>query len=261
MSLWRNARRSFATGMKLVPHRFRFAAALVASRPAASLLAGSALFRSEVGRYQDGAWDLALFHLLDAMTKAGATFDLQPDTEGLDRLQDAIAEGRGALVCGAHSTLNFLTPRLLHDLGRTPLIIAVDPGMRIPGTTLTGCALPPSPTFMLRVRSWWRDGGLVCAALDNDVVHKRGRTRYETPLGATEISHPLLELAARCRVPVVFVGARVDGRRGLVMTFGVPSAASRTDAQQTAREMAAFVSEHAQKVAARDGRGDAVEGG
>ena len=151
-----------------------------------------------------------------------------------------------------HSLLNFVTPRLLHDLGHTPLVITVDGDMRIPGTTLAGHALVPSPTFMLRVRSRWRHGGLVCAAIDNDVPSKRGRTSFDTALGTSFVMHPLLALALRCAVPVVFVAARVDPKRGLVFTFGASSAAVGTEVERVAHEMAGFVRQHARRVVARD---------
>ncbi|MGH8587850.1 MAG: hypothetical protein ACREXX_00495 [Gammaproteobacteria bacterium] len=221
------------------------------SRPLAAVLVFSETFRGQIRHHVDGSRDLALFHLLDCMTCYDTTFDLGAHVEGLEHVTRVLDAGRGGLVVGVHSQLNLMTPRVLHDLGSTPLMVAAWSDIRIAGTGITGYGVLPTPAFMLRLRSWWRRGGLVCAMLDNADPSKRAHTTYDTPLGRNVISHSLLRLATRFRVPVVFATARADAAHGLVITFGAPDDDAGDDVDRIAHEFVAFLRRHATRVAER----------
>jgi lauroyl/myristoyl acyltransferase len=197
----------------------------------------------------DGAREFALFGLLDSMTCYDTPFDYGGRVEREDLVTRAMRQGRGVLLVTAHGTLSLLVTRFLFDRGIPSLIVTAGPGLRIAGTSITADTVTPSATFMLRIRSWWRRGGLVGAMVDGPGT--REAVTYQTAAGPAHLSLPLLNLATRCGVPVVFLASRADDDCGVVITFGAPSAEACGDAREIVRELAVFLAEHVDRVTAR----------
>ena len=233
----------FALAMRLVPRRRRFRAAVLVARAAAPLLRRTQAYREQRKVNLDGASEIALHLVLHTLTQNGTEFDPVIAADGYERLERALAAGRGVLLIAPHAALSLLTIRLFHDAGLDPVVIAADPRMRVSGTRLTPHLVQPSRTFLVEARSRLRRGRLVCAMPDR-AEPREGRTiESATAAGRVFIAPALMRVAERCGAEVVFVVARCGGR-GVVATFAAPSPEAAGSAEAVTRDFVEFVRAH-----------------
>lgn len=241
------AGRCFALLMRLVPRRRRFGAAVMLARAAAPLLRRTQAYKEQRKINVDGASDIVLFFVLEALTKNGTEFDPLIAAGGYERLERALASGRGVLLVAPHTALSLTTLRFLHDAGLEPVTVAADPRMRLSGTRVTAQTMQPSRTFLVEVRSRLRRGGLVCAMPDKR-EHQEGRTiEFTTAKGRVIIAPALMRVAARCGAEVVFLETHFEGR-SIVANFAAPAPESAGSAERITADFVEFVRVH---VAAR----------
>jgi lauroyl/myristoyl acyltransferase len=246
------AERCFASAMRLVPRRRRFAAAVLVARAALPLLRRTNAYRVQERIGFDGPRELALHFVLNALTRRGTRFDPVIDVKGFEELGRAYAAGRGVLVIGPHAALTLLMVRLFYDRGMDPVVISPDPLMRVGGTGVTARTLQPSPTFLVKTRSSLRRGELVCAMPDRAEHHGARTVEFATANGRVIVAPALTHVAARCGAEVVFTEVHVEGR-GLVGTIAAPSAASAGAADAIIKDFMDFVRAREEARSARQG--------
>lgn len=241
---WHVATRALALALRAAPRRHRFAAARLLARAAAPLARRTPGYDEKRRLGIDGPGEITLHHALSVMAHSGALFDLELEIDGAEHLDAALAAGRGVLVVAPHALLSLSLFRYLYDAGRVPAVVSAAPFEHIYGTRLVVPAVRPSPTFMIRVRSLLRAGGTVCAMIDQEPPGKPRATEFATPGGIVRVSDSLIRLALRCGAEVVFHAARLDRRRGLVLSFAAPRPAARASAEAITQDFVAFVSSH-----------------
>jgi lauroyl/myristoyl acyltransferase len=230
----------FSTAMRLLPRRRRFGAAIFIARAAVPLVRRTEAFREQRRGNVDGACEIALYFVLNTLTKNGTEFDPAITVHGDDELQRALAAGKGALVISPHMVLSLLMVRFFHDSGYDPLVIAADPQMRVGGTTLTAQTVQPSPTFLVAIRTKLRAGRLVCGMPDRG-EHSEGRTiEFATANGRIILAPALMQVAARCEAKVIFLKVYVE-QGGLVAHM---VSASESSADRITADFIKFVQAH-----------------
>jgi dienelactone hydrolase len=117
--------RGVALGMRIVPRRHRFGAALFLSRIMRPIIRLTTAYREHRANSSDTDREVALHHLLRVMTEHGTPFDLGWIVEGHDEVCEALASTRGVLFAAPHAMLATLTSRYVYDLGRIPTVIAL----------------------------------------------------------------------------------------------------------------------------------------
>ena len=129
--------------------------------------------------------------------------------------------------------------------GYRPTIVSSNPRRPRPGTgkILLG------PSFMLRVRTSLRGGGLVLAMIDHPASSDRRIRRVATPGGDMFVSDGLVRLAMRCGATTLFGSAALDGS-DVRVTLRRPSLEA-TSADATLDEFCAFVAAGASRAAGR----------
>jgi lauroyl/myristoyl acyltransferase len=183
------------------------------------------------------------------MANSGALFDLEMSVDGAEALDDALKKGEGVLIVAPHALLSLSLFRYLHGIGCVPTIISVAPLVHIYGTRLVVRALQPSPTMMFGLRSVLRDGGVVCAMIDQQRPESQKTIEVATPEGPIYISDALIRLARRCDARVIFTAVRLDKRRGVVLTFGAPVSDLPISAETITADFVTFLQAHMAVVA------------
>jgi lauroyl/myristoyl acyltransferase len=233
----------FALAMRLVPRGRRFGAAVLVARAAAPLIRRTQAYREQRRNNVDGVSEIALHFVLNTLTKNGTEFDPVIAVNGYEGLERALAAGRGVLLITPHTALSLLMVRLFHDAGLDPVVVAVDPQMRVSGTRVRAQTVQPSRTFLVETRSRLRGGKLVCAMPDRP-DHQEGRTiEFGTANGPVIIATPLMHLAARCGAEVLFIETHFDGR-GVAANFAAPAPESAGSADAVTRDFIEFVRAH-----------------
>ncbi|HET9982149.1 MAG TPA: hypothetical protein VFQ38_01115 [Longimicrobiales bacterium] len=245
------AANALGLSLRIVPRRHRFGAASLVARALRPLLARTTLYREQLRHRVDSLPEIALFRVLDALTRTGTRFDPVMTIDGGEALQAALQSGRGVLVVAPHAMLTTLIVRRLHDMGCAPEVVSADPGMRIDGTRLPARTIQPSPAFLLAVRSRLRAGGVVCAMIDRGEPSEGRTVEFATPGGPVLVADALVRLAVRCGARVVFTTFRLDERGRVVAALASPDAASSGSPEAILGDFAAFVRTHVARIAAR----------
>jgi lauroyl/myristoyl acyltransferase len=233
----------FSTTMRLLPRRRRFGAAIFLARAAVPFVRRTEAFREQRRGNVDGACEIALYFVLNTLTKNGTEFDPVINVTGDDELKRALAAGKGVLVVSPHMVLSLLMVRLFHDSGYDPLVIAADPQMRISGTTLTAQTIQPSPTFLVATRTKLRAGRLVCGMPDRG-EHSEGRTlEFTTANGPIILAPALMQVAARCESRVILLKVHVE-QGGVVAQMIPASESSAGSADRITADFIEFVQAH-----------------
>ena len=233
----------FALAMRTIPRRRRFGAAVLMARAASPLIRRTEAYREQRKANIDGVYEIALHFVLDTLTKNGTGFDPVIAINGYEALERALAIGKGVLLIAPHTALSLLMVRLLHDAGLDPVVVAVDPQMRVSGTRILAQIVQPSRTFLVETRSRLRDGKLVCAMPDR-WDHQEGRTiEFDTANGRVIIAPALMQVAARCGAEVLFVETHFDGHR-VVANFASPAPESAGSSDAVTRDFIEFVRTH-----------------
>jgi hypothetical protein len=245
---WHIASRAFALTMWATPRPYRFKAAKALSRCLAPIVRRTSWYRSQSGLRIDGVREIALHHVLSIMNHSGALFDPKLCVDGAEQLDAALKSGRGVLFVAPHALLSLTLFRYLYDRHTVPMIVSLAPLVHVYGKRLVARAIQPSPSFMIRLRSVLRGGGVVSAMIDRQPAGQPGTVELETASGPVYISDALIRLAKRCNAHVIFTAVRVDKHRGVVLTFRSTEPAQRAEVCTITKEFAAFLQEHLTRV-------------
>jgi len=218
----------FATLMRLMPLRYRFAAALIIARAAVPLFRMTDAYRVQELIGFDSPHEIALHFILNALTRNGARFNPVVNVKGFEEFERAYRVGKGVLVIGPHAALTLLMIRFFYDRGLDPVVISPDPRMRVGGTNVTVRTVQPSPMFLVKTRSRLRRGELVCAMPDRAEHHGTRTVEFATDKGRVIVAPALMQVAARCGAEVVFTEVHAEGH-ALVGRLIVPSAGAGED--------------------------------
>lgn len=248
---WYLLSRAFALTMWTLPRRYRFRAAALLSRALAPVVRRTPLYRAHRRLRIDGVSELALYYALEIMTNSGASFDPALEVEGSRILSDALERGEGVLLIAPHALLSQLIFRPLYDMGHVPTVISAAPLAHVYGTRLVVRAVQPSPTFMIRVRSVLRNGGVVCAMVDGEHAAGQGLVNFTTAEGTMVISDALIRLALRCKARVLFTSVRIDRDRGALLTIAEPATTEGLTAETVTKDFARYIQAHIAAVAFR----------
>lgn len=233
----------FATAMRLIPRRRRFGVAALIARAAAPLVRRTAAYRNQQTCNVDGVREIALHLVINTLTKNGTEFDPVLTVRGIEGLKRALASGAGVLMLSPHTALSLLMVRVFHDAGLDPVVVAVDPRMRVGGTLTAAQVVQPSPTFLVTLRSKLRGGKLVLAMPDRG-EHREGRTvEFHTANGRVIVATALMQLAARCEAKVGFFEVHVE-EGGVVANIVAPAPAAAGSAQSITGDFIEFVRAH-----------------
>jgi plastocyanin len=216
--------------MRLAPRRYRFGAALMMARAAVPFLRRTSAYREQEVKGFDGPREIALYFMLNALTRNSTRFDPVIDVRGFEAFERAYAAGKGVLVIGPHAALTLLMVRLFYDRGLDPVVVSPDPQMRVGGTTVTVRTVQPSPTFLVKTRSLLRRGEIVCAMPDRAEHHGARTVEFATASGRVIIAPALMRVAARCGARVVFTEVHVEGHSVVAGTISAPDDTSSGDA-------------------------------
>jgi lauroyl/myristoyl acyltransferase len=235
--------------LKAVPRHYRFDAARVLARAVEPVLRRTTLYRTWPTRL-DGVRELALYGVMTLMDRQRVLFDPRLRLPGVDLLHDDLERGRGVLLLGMHQSLATLFPRYLHDIGRTPLIVAASTTFPIVGSATSAPALQGSASLLVRVRSQLRAGGVVCAMLD---VGGRESISADTAAGHMGLNHAWMRLAWRCQASILFVWAHVERTR-IVITLSRPAYAPDASADEVIDAVVSHACAHIERLVASEGR-------
>jgi hypothetical protein len=197
--------------MALLPRRFRFGAALTATR---LLRRPVWLIRRNLrGMWLSGSYDETLRILLRSMIVSGVRFDPHPELDVPAGFLDELRRSGGMIVTG-HFILNTLMTRYLHDHGFAPVPVKTYPELDpcVWGTDVPVEVIKPSPNVLVQVRSRLAAKRPVILALDSDHPGPTS-TPVETPAGTYYVSPAALELARRMGMPVWFACVRAQRNR------------------------------------------------
>jgi lauroyl/myristoyl acyltransferase len=240
----------FAMAMRLIPRRRRFRVAVLVSRAALPLIRRTEAYREQRKAKVDGIREIALYLILDCLTKHGTRFDPVINVTHYENVERALAAGKGVLSISPHTVLSLFLARLFHDAGHDPVIVTADPRMRVGGTILEAETIQPSPTFLVAIRNRLRGGRLVCAMLDRAEAREGRTVEFATSRGRIIIATALIRVAARSETSVVFSEAHLD-ERGIVITFAPPSSSSDA-ADAITRDFIEFVRTHIETRSPKD---------
>jgi hypothetical protein len=251
---WHLISRAFALAMWAIPRRYRFSAALRLARVSNPIVRRLPWYRARRELRIDGVSEIALYHALEIMSNSGALFDPVLDVEGAEIFYNALSSDQGVLVTAPHALLNLLVPRNLYDAGYIPTVISSSSSIHLYGTRLFAHTIRPSPTFMIRLRSVLRSGGVVCAMVDGRHATKQKLIQFPTVEGPMYISDAMFRLALRCNARILFVSVRVDQRRGLLLTVAEPATSPCLTVETITSDCIAFIQAHIAAVASSAGK-------
>jgi lauroyl/myristoyl acyltransferase len=230
----------FSILMRLVPRARRFNVALLVARAVAPVIGRTQAYREQRSFKMDTVREISLSLVLNTLMRNGTEFDPVITVKGYEELERAFSAGKGVLVLTPHTALSLLMPRLFHDKGLDPVIIAADPLMRLSGTGLVAQTVLPSPAFLVETRSKLRAGRLVCAMPDR-LEHQNGRTiEFTTANGPVIVATALMRVAERCEANVAFMEAHIDEGK-VVATLAAPSPPTAPSADAITSDFVEFV--------------------
>jgi len=229
--------------MRLLPRRYRFAAAVLTARLLRRYIRHTPHYAAQRPLMLDTAADIALYVVLAQLAKRGVALDprLRFDT---DDLAAALRSGRGVLIVGTHNFLGRLLAGYLLRNGHNPMVISKWLTKPFFSTTTDRTLLKPSPTYLLTVRNELRNGGLVCAMLDRYDPTERRVRRFDTAEGPLYISDVPIRVARLAGATILFVAAHAAEEGEIA--FDIQTATS----EEVVEELVAFVAKH-KAIAAR----------
>lgn len=232
-----------STLMRLLPRRMRFRAAIVIARMATPLLRiVSGIVRQRFGMRVESAREIVTYHLLEILTRNRVRFDPVVRTIGWEHAANALASGRGVLMVAPHAMLSTFILWLLTDTGAEMNVVSPSP-MLVLGTGAPVRLIDPTPVFLLQVRKVLREGGLVGAMFDRDVITTRSTFEVPTDRGPVVVADALIHVAFRTKAQVVFHAGYMDGD-DVVVTFEVPSGEESQSMEGLTAALIAFLQKH-----------------
>jgi lauroyl/myristoyl acyltransferase len=228
--------------VRMLPRSVRFRAALIFARLAIPLLRPTRIIRERLAMRVETTREIVTYHLLDVLTRHGVEFDPIIRTIGQERLEQALAIGRGVLLVAPHAMLSTHILRLLYDSGRDMDVVS-PAAMLVPGTTAAVRLIDPTPGFLLQVRKVLRANGFVGAMIDRDVVTSRSTFEVPTDRGPIVIADSLIQVAFHMKASVLFFAAHLNGGE-VVLTFESPSATDSRSPEGITAAVVSFVQKH-----------------
>jgi hypothetical protein len=244
---WYLLSRALALEMWAVPRRYRFSAVARLARVLTPLVRRTSWYRAQRQLRIDGDREIALYYVLEIMTNSGALFEPALHVEGAEVLSDALKREQGVLLVAPHALLSQLIVRYLYDIGNVPTVVSAAPLAHIYGTRLVASTCQPTPTYMIRLRSVLRSGGVVCAMVDGEHATERKLVKFATAVGLMYLSDALIRLALRCNASVLFISVRVDPRRGALLTFAAPAKSTGLTVESVTEDCVAFIQAHVEQ--------------
>jgi hypothetical protein len=172
------------------------------------------------------------------LTRHGTEFDPQIRFVGEELLPRAdLAEA--TLIVFPHTMLSVLITRQLRDTGVRYVAVSADP-IKVPGTRVDANVLVPTRTLLVTIRKAFEDGSTVCAMIDRGSVERRN-TSVPTARGELLVSTPLMEIALRRRVRILFTSTMLDANGIVTMTTVEPPQNEATTVTELVSEFAKFV--------------------
>jgi lauroyl/myristoyl acyltransferase len=198
--------------LQLLPRRARFATLLQMARVLWPVARRANLGRWHRTRLTSSTADTAVFAGCELLDRRRISYDPQIDVVGEDALAAALQMGRGVVLLTVHGLLSNLLIRFYEaDRGLSPTMVAVsDQTSFVSGTGRRPDVLVPSPTFLLRLRTRLRQGGVVFAMVDRAAEDPRA-LHFMTRHGPVTITDSMLRLAVRLHAPVLFTTCHVHG--------------------------------------------------
>jgi hypothetical protein len=226
--------------LSILPERHRFRVAILVASAFAGLLAALSLIRGRRLMFGSRRESL-LSHLLALMDGRKLHFDVPLDVRGSDDLQRAVKGRRGVVLVGTHLNAG-LARTVLRFLSDSDLQFSVvSSGANYPICGAASVALSRTPrtrsSFLVTIRSDLRAGAVVCALIDSPTPSSRATVRVRTQGGSFWVADPLVRLAVRWNVPVIFFRASLEDWRVLIEMAVPPQAAS---ADRIVHEFAEF---------------------
>lgn len=241
-----------------VPRRRRFAAALLLARVLTPFVRRAGMFTGLRRWPLNSGLAVSLHVVLGELIRSGVGFDARVVLRGLERLDEAAADGRGVLLIGPHTLLTRMAIRRLHEAGYpVTAITAVTAPAAPPGSDLP--LIRRSPFFLLAVREELARGRIVFAMVDRASAEPGITTAVETALGTVHVADPLIHLAARCGARVVFIASRLRGA-AIQARIEAPGPAGG-DAAATLQHFIRFVQRYAARLAGTSAPREASRGG
>ena len=204
------------------------------------------------GRGVETSREIALDLVLMMLARRKSRFPLPFRTLPEQVSNEITGSPQGFLVVGPHTILLMTALRLLHELGRKPVVVASMSSVPIYGTELEAEIIQPSPLFLITVRNRLRSGDVICALIDRGGTGERSTVEFQTVGGSMRVANALLDVALRTGVRIYFAAARFkDGL--IVMTFESPDPDSPQSLDVRTEQFIAFLQRHAEEVAKDSG--------
>ena len=209
----------FRVGLRAVPRRRRFAIVLGLARMMARVAPRAGLLGTQYPL--ESARDVVFVHLLKLLRRDRVPYDPVVKPEGIGRLDEAVACGRGVLLVGPHTRVT--AEATIHYLLASgyPLTVVIRPGAdALDESEFTIPQIRRSPHFLFAVREALGEGRTVFAMIDRYAAAP-GTVPIETTSGTVHVADSLLRLATRCGARVVFLASRTE-RDGVSCTVEAP---------------------------------------
>ena len=189
----------------------------------------------------DSPRETSLDLVLMMLMRYGADFDPLLTIVGSELLPTPETAG-ATFLATPHTMLSVLITRVVFDRGVMPVAIAAAP-VKIYGTQSDTQFVPvPSRTLLVKTRELFATGATVSAMIDRDGEERRTRS-VVTSRGEFQISTPLLELALRQHVRILFFTVTVSESWTVIMTIVEPSPNAST-IDGLLDEFGAFLDKH-----------------
>lgn len=205
------------------------------------LIRRSHAFATRAQQRMDGIREISLDFVLMMLTRHGVLYEPRITIIGADLLPNPDAQ-RATFLASTHTMLGLLFVRHLYDSGVAATIVAADP-FKVSGTRRDAAVLMPSRTFLVKVRDLFAAGGTLIAPLDRAEPERRNR-RITTTRGDFLISLPLLDLALRQNVRILFFVTTLSDDWTVTVTFMEPPRDADTTVDHLLDEFAAFLGTH-----------------
>lgn len=237
------ARGALRLAMTGVPRRHRFAASLLLARAATPFVRRAGMFTILRSWPLNSGLAVSLHVVLGQLLHSGIGFDARVLLAGLERLDEAAADGRGVLLIGPHTVLTRMAVRRLHERGYP--VTAVTAYAEPPGSDLP--VIQSSPFVLLAVREELARGRIVFAMVDRPRAMPGITTAVETAMGTVHLADPLIHLAVRCGARVAFIASRLRG--GSIQGRIEAPRSAGDDAAATRQQFIRFLQRYASRLA------------
>jgi hypothetical protein len=230
--------------MRVIPQRHRFGAAVAIVRLLPHNLRHTWSPRLERRPGVSSMREALLGVILEAMDYRKIRFEPVVATSLLELIQESISERRGVLLVGIHSNggLSRAALRLLHDANVPLRVFSSNEEYPVCGAGLMIPALSPNGSFLLKVRTEFRNAHLVCGMIDafnpsaQRALELRGRN------GSIWVTDSLIRLALACEAKIIFVAGRL-ARDGSILINSQPALEVKTP-EDCRQQLVSFFERH-----------------